>query len=202
MRFLSTALLTLFATEALADDGKGAKVYQTACQVCHGAYGGKPVLPNARNLKTADYKNPKGATVEGVLDVLQNGLPGTAMTSQAHVPLSDRQAVAAFVIAGRAVAKAPDAGPAADTTSAAKAEPVEGVVRAAEPVVAAPATPAPTAMKKLTLEQAIEAELAEAGGPAIGALNPFGLPAGMPPTPEPVAATDADPAADSEAAAK
>jgi hypothetical protein len=194
MRFLSSILLSvsLLGSEALAD---GAKVYQATCQVCHGPYGGKPVLPNARNLKTGVFKNAKGATLEGILDVLQNGLPGTAMTAQAHIPLDDRKAVAAYVMAGRPAVKPPE--------KEAEAAPPKDEAKVDKPAteVAAPEPNAPAAAKKapkvLTLEAAIAAELAGAtkvDGDLIAGLNPYGLAAGMPAVPEPIVTTDAGPA--------
>ena len=71
MRILGLSLLIL-SSSAFAG---GEEVYNTVCKACHGEFGGKPVIPQARNLKTSIYKNPKGATLEGVLDVLDKGLP-------------------------------------------------------------------------------------------------------------------------------
>ncbi|MDE0883462.1 MAG: cytochrome c [Myxococcota bacterium] len=105
MRILALSLLTL-SSSAFAG---GEEVYNLACKVCHGEFGGKPVIPQARNLKTSDFKNAKGATLEGILDVLEKGLPGTAMVAQLHVKLEDRKAVAAWIVSQRQPAAPPAA---------------------------------------------------------------------------------------------
>ena len=103
MRILALSLLTL-SSSAFAG---GEEVYNTVCKACHGEFGGKPVIPQARNLKTSDFRNAKGATLEGILEVLEKGLPGTAMVPQLHVKLEDRKAVAAWIVSQRAPADPP-----------------------------------------------------------------------------------------------
>ena len=157
MRILSLCIL-LASGSAFAD---GQKVYNASCKMCHGEFGGKPVLPNAANLKTAKYKNPKGNTYEGIMDVLEKGLPGTAMTPQAHIPLADRQAVAKWIVeqikpAGKDKAEAPAEEKVAEAAEEPKAE--EAAVETAT-APAAPAAPAAAAAKSITIAAAMAYEL-------------------------------------------
>ena len=158
MRILS--LCVLFASSSVLAGGQ--EVYNASCKMCHGEFGGTPVLPNARNLKTSKYKNPKGNTYEGIMDVLEKGLPGTAMLPQAHIPLADRQAVAKWIIeqikaAGKDKAEAPADEKVAEAEPKAEEAPAETAAAPAAP--AAAAAPAATAPKSITIAAAMAYEL-------------------------------------------
>ncbi len=166
MRLLGLSLL-LLSSSAFAD---GEKVYNAVCKACHGEFGGKPVIPQARNLKTSVYKNAKGATVEGILEVLEKGLPGTAMVAQLHVKPADRKAVAEWIVSQRkpaAPAQEPKAKtPKDDTTKGNDAKPKDTTTdsTATGDTAQAPATEPPPAAKEpetktISLAEAMAIEL-------------------------------------------
>lgn len=79
----------------------GAKIYATACAMCHGNEGkgdgpaGMSLNPKARNLVEGQWK--KGGTRLGLIDVISNGLPPSSMASFAHLPLVDRWSLVHFI---------------------------------------------------------------------------------------------------------
>ena len=190
MRLLASLLL-LSSANAYAG---GEEVYNTVCKACHGDFGGEPVIPTARNLKTSAYKNPKGATVEGVMHVLEKGLPGTAMVAQLHVKAEDRKAVAEWIIAQRQTA-APEAAKAEDGTTpeADKAAEEAGETPAGDGDGAeAPVAPTPEVVKAepISIEAAMAHELLKASGKGltvykgdhklVPGLTPLGLSSKLP----------------------
>lgn len=98
--FVSTASLSLGAVEP------GEKLFVTNCASCHGNDGksqtdvGKAV--KARNLITDEFKQVKdkkaGVTESDILGTLKTGVPGTGMTSFAHLPEADRKAIAKYLL--------------------------------------------------------------------------------------------------------
>ena len=79
----------------------GEKVYSQNCAVCHGAKGegdgpgGKGLVPPPRNFVKGDWK--KGGNSIGLMEVLQNGLPPSAMVSFKALPIKDRWAVIQYI---------------------------------------------------------------------------------------------------------
>ncbi len=79
----------------------GKKLFAQNCAMCHGAEGkgdgiaGQSLNPRPRNLVEGKWK--KGGGRLGLLDVLQNGIPGGSMTSYKHLPKSDRWALIHFI---------------------------------------------------------------------------------------------------------
>jgi mono/diheme cytochrome c family protein len=79
----------------------GAKVYKTACAVCHGNTGlgdgaaGAALNPPARNLVEGKWK--KGGSSKELFVTLQEGIPGGSMASFKHLPKTDRWALVQFI---------------------------------------------------------------------------------------------------------
>ena len=93
---------------------KGKAVFTINCVACHGPKGAGDgaaavaLNPKPRNYATDTFKN--GDKPENVFKTLGEGLTGTAMVSFAHLPETDRWALAYYVLELRAAGK-PDAGP-------------------------------------------------------------------------------------------
>ena len=95
------------------DGAIGQKSFATNCASCHGPDGkaqtdiGKAV--KARNLVADEYKQlkdkKKGPTEDDVFNTLKTGVPGTGMASFAHLPETERKALAKYVISLRKGAK-------------------------------------------------------------------------------------------------
>lgn len=80
---------------------RGAKVYATNCQVCHGAKGlgdgpgGLGLKPPPRNFVEGKWKN--GGDSGSLFKTVATGIPGSSMSSFAHLPALDRWAVVQFI---------------------------------------------------------------------------------------------------------
>lgn len=79
----------------------GAKVYAANCAVCHGdkglgdGPGGKGLTPPPRNLVEGKWTQGNGSIAH--FKVLQNGIPGSGMSSFSHLKLGDRWAVVQYI---------------------------------------------------------------------------------------------------------
>lgn len=79
----------------------GAKVFQTACALCHGPKGmgdgpaGTALDPKPRNLVEGKWK--VGGDSISLFNTLANGLPPSSMASFAHLPVKDRWALVQFI---------------------------------------------------------------------------------------------------------
>ena len=127
---------------------KGRELYKkSGCVMCHGE-NGKADSPTgmalkARNFVLGEYKNEKGATIDGISHVLQHGY-GVGMMAYPNFDADDRKALGSFLLA---LKDHPElaAGPIPTAKAPAKAA-VEAPVVApkAEPVKAPSAAKAPT----------------------------------------------------------
>ncbi|MEY4615848.1 MAG: hypothetical protein RJB66_808 [Pseudomonadota bacterium] len=96
-----------------SDNAAGEKLFVTNCSMCHGVDGkgqtdtGKAL--KARNFVTDDFKQvkdkKKGPTEEDIMNTLKTGVPGTGMAPFAHLPESDRKALAKYVLTLRKAGK-------------------------------------------------------------------------------------------------
>lgn len=79
----------------------GAKVFSNNCAICHGPKGegdgpgGKGLNPAPRNFVEGKWK--KGGTSIGLFEVLQNGLPPSAMVSFSALPVKDRWSLVQYI---------------------------------------------------------------------------------------------------------
>lgn len=80
---------------------RGAKVFATNCQVCHGSKGlgdgpgGIGLHPPPRNFVTGDWRY--GGDSASLFKVIATGVPGTSMPSFAYLPAVDRWAAVQFI---------------------------------------------------------------------------------------------------------
>lgn len=91
------------------DNTVGQKSFLTNCSSCHGVDGkaqtdiGKAL--KARNFLSDTFKQmkdkAKGPTEADIFETLKTGVPGTGMASFAHLPESERKALAKYVISLR-----------------------------------------------------------------------------------------------------
>jgi len=87
---------------------KGKQSYTVNCAACHGEKGdgngpaGAMMNPKPRNFGVDKFK--KGDSVEQIFASVTKGLPGTSMSSFAHVPEQERWGIA-YYIAGMRPAK-------------------------------------------------------------------------------------------------
>lgn len=80
----------------------GRDLYRSnGCNSCHGDSGladtATGMALKARNFQADEYKN--GASIEGIVKTLKEGLAGTAMAAYDHIPDDDKKAIAAFLLA-------------------------------------------------------------------------------------------------------
>lgn len=83
---------------------KGSELYeQNGCAGCHGDNGkgdgpaGQALTPKPRNFHdTSAYK--QGANFEDIVKTIETGIPGTAMVAYPHIPRSDRQLIARYIV--------------------------------------------------------------------------------------------------------
>ena len=81
--------------------GRGHELFGTNCAMCHGANGagdgpaGAGLKPPPRNFLEGKWK--KGGTRLGLMGVLENGLPPSAMQSYKHLPINDRWALVHYI---------------------------------------------------------------------------------------------------------
>jgi mono/diheme cytochrome c family protein len=83
---------------------KGKELYeQNGCAGCHGEAGkgdgpaGQALNPKPRNFHdTSAYK--QGTNFEDIVKTIETGIPGTAMVAYPHIPQSDRQLIAKFIV--------------------------------------------------------------------------------------------------------
>ncbi|MFQ5724346.1 MAG: c-type cytochrome, partial [Terriglobia bacterium] len=90
------------------ETARARQLYQQHCAVCHGPQGdGKGeaaylLQPKPRNFRAGKFRLVSSEnlepTREDVFQTISNGMPGTAMPSWAHLPESDRWALADYVL--------------------------------------------------------------------------------------------------------
>jgi mono/diheme cytochrome c family protein len=98
------------ASDSASSDGvgisplviSGRDLYRSnGCNSCHGDSGladtATGMALKARNFQADEYKN--GASIEGIVKTLKEGLAGTAMAAYDHIPDDDKKAIAAFLLA-------------------------------------------------------------------------------------------------------
>ncbi len=79
----------------------GAKVYASACAVCHGPTGagdgpaGRALVPPPRNFIEGGWK--QGGDSIGLFETIRKGIPGTSMAAFGHLPVVDRWAMVQFI---------------------------------------------------------------------------------------------------------
>lgn len=79
----------------------GAKIYGQNCAMCHGDQGkgdgaaGQALNPKPRNLVMGPWK--KGGGFTGLYIAISEGLPGSSMSSYAHMSTTDRWALVQFI---------------------------------------------------------------------------------------------------------
>ncbi len=136
MRSIAVAVSLLSASFAFAATPpsskelleKGKAVFNINCVACHGPKGAGDgaaavaLNPKPRNYATDTFKN--GDKVEDIFKTLATGLTGSAMVSFAHLPETDRWALAYYVIELRNAGKPPE--PVVPDAGTAKVKPAKG----------------------------------------------------------------------------